>query len=113
RPAAWQSERGRWREASYRNPLLATFGMAVEAVDYVDLANDMPIELLQLLCGHPELFVLLAAHDPPLELRRIICVNSKAGHISPVVIVELGIPSTRNLNGVNFMSHRIEDRLFR
>ena len=86
--------------------------LSSETRDHLDLAVDVPVEVLEFLRGNPILQMFRAAdllHGVATEILR---VDFEFCHISNVWLI-LGIPVARNLLGIFAVEHRIEDGLFR
>src|SRR5262249_246958 len=75
----------------------------------LDATHDVPVELVELFCRDPVLLMLRQAHLMDLKLREVVRLDGKARHIAALAIP--CIPIARDLAGIRFEEHGIENRL--
>ncbi len=75
-----------------------------------DAADDAPVELVQLLGGHPEFLVLASADDAALEAGDVRLLHLEPRNVAGEGAA-LRVPIAGYLLGIAEVEHRVEDRL--
>src|SRR5690348_11363848 len=80
-----------------------------ECVDYFDLTNNCGVERIQFFRRNPVLFVQATTNNFAFVSFKMNCRDFEPCDIADPAI--LRVPVARDLNGVRFVRHGIEDRL--
>ena len=83
--------------------------MRTEGRDHRDEPNNVPVELLKLVRRNPVLPMDARARRPDGELFQILGFNLEAQNMSGAAVAR--VPVARNLLGILFVQHGIENRL--
>ncbi len=78
----------------------------------LDKADDIPVELIQLVSGNPVLRMLRSANHMHLPVFEIAHAHIESRHISHGGIIMLGVPVSGYLSCISLGEYRIEDWLF-
>ena len=80
--------------------------------DHRDLPDDVVVEVIEFVGGHPQLDQLLAAGRVRFESPDVAGVHVEASHVAdrPVALV-LGVPLSGDAGRLAFREHGVEDRL--
>ncbi len=87
-------------------------GYGAECVDNLDRANDVPVERIQVFGRDPILEMIAPTHLLHFVTIEKRCIDIKAGYETKARRLSR-IPITRDLHGLRFREHGIENRLFR